>query len=189
MKQGKPLQRKTPLKTKTPMNRGNTPLQRSKSSLKRGNGLNGSPPKDRGQAQLKRTPPVPKTQRGRDPRPARKPLKNKPPKVSAEERATRKLVEARSDGFCEKCGTPGATDKAHRVSRGVGGGWEPSNILDLCNPCHRYNHQNPTTAYNGGWHLRTGSTPHTSPVYLHHEGTFGHAYLDDDGGITWAKAA
>lgn len=181
MKQGKPLQRKTPLTSKAPMSRGKAPLKRTGQ-------LNSAAPKGPAKG-LKRTPPAPTTQRGRDPRPAKKPLRNKPPKVTAEERATRKVVEDRSDGFCEKCGTPGASDKAHRVSRGVGGGWEAANILDLCRTCHQHNHQNPTRAYDGGWHLRTGSAPQDSPVYLHHQGIFGHAYLHNDGTISWASAA
>lgn len=196
MKQGKPLQRKTPLKATKPMNRGTAPLKRSKpfqnrrpsfkpeaASTGRGRGLKAS------SSALSRTVPTPGTKRADNPRPPRKPLKSKPPRITPEERRTRKITEARSDGFCEKCGTAGATDKAHRISRGVGGRWEVANILDLCRNCHQYNHANPTTAYKGGWHLHSHSTPADYRVWLHNEGTFGWAYLHEDGTFTWAEEA
>lgn len=159
MKQGKPLQRKTALKNKKPMARGNAPI---------------------------------KSRRGHAPRPEKKPrpkLATQPPRTSPEERRTRQIVDDRSDGFCEKCGTPGATDKAHRVARGVGGPWSPANILDLCRACHAYHHKHPKDAYRGGWHLQAGSDPTTCPVWFHHEGTIGYAYLNNDGTHTWAEEA
>lgn len=73
------------------------------------------------------------------------------------------------------------------MSRGVGGSWEPTNILDLCRDCHSYNHANPAIAYKGGWHLRSHSTPNESRVWFHSEGTFGWAQLHDDGTFTWAE--
>lgn len=158
MRQGKPLARKTPLRAK------------------------GGPARRRCCAPVK-------VQRGHDPRPEKKPrrLRSTPPKATPEERQTREVVEARSDGFCEKCGTPGATDKAHRIARGVGGGWEPVNILDLCRRCHQYNHANPARAYEGGWHLRGGSSPKDSPVLFHHDGEIALAYLHHDGTHTWLE--
>lgn len=194
MKQGKSLQRKTPLRSTKPTNRGTAtlkrgkPLQGDKASFQTGGGTlrsevgikSASPP-------LKRPPPSLTTKRKHEQRPRRKPLTNKPPRVTPEERRTRKVVEVRSDGFCEKCGTPGATDKAHRVSRGVGGAWAPTNILDLCRDCHSYNHANPALAYRGGWHLRSHSAPDESRVWFHNEGTFGWAHLHDDGTFTWAE--
>lgn len=158
MKQGKPLQRKSPLRAKKPMGRGNAPA---------------------------------KVRRGRAPRPEKKPrpkMSTAPPKITPEERRTRTVVDERSDGFCEKCGTPGARDKAHRVSRGVGGGWSPANILDLCRACHAYHHKHPQTAYRGGWHLPAGSDPETCPAWFHHDGIIGLAYLHDDGTHTWVQA-
>lgn len=182
MKQGKPLQRKTPLKSKKPMNRGT-------STLKRGNSLNSGGGLKAGKTTTHRDAPGPMGKRGHEPRPKRKPLKNKPPRTTPEERQTRKIVEVRSDGFCEKCGTPGATDKAHRISRGVGGAWCPTNILDLCRSCHSFNHANPNLAYKGGWHLRSNSNPSDSRVWFHHEGNFGWATLHIDGTHTWAEEA
>lgn len=186
MKQGKPLQRKTPLRATKPMKRGK-PLSSGKPTSKGGGStLSGGGALKRA-TPMKRKPPAPTTKRGHEPRPERKPLRSAPPKVTPEERQTRKLVEARSDGFCEKCGTAGATDKAHRVSRGVGGGWEASNILDLCRDCHQYHHANPTRAYKGGWHLRSNSTPAEHAVWFHYAGRFGWAYLHNDGTFTWAE--
>lgn len=190
MKQGKPLQRKTPLRAKKPMNPGSSSLKRT-TPLKRDKSLQNKPGNTlQRKAPLNRTSPsaatVGESSAGKQKKP-RKTLQNKPPKVTAEEQRTRKLVENRSDSFCEKCGTPGATDKAHRISRGVGGTWEPSNILDLCRYCHSYHHQNPAVAYEHGWHLRSHATPTKSPVMFHHDGTFGMAYLKNDGTFTWAK--
>lgn len=157
MKSGKPLQRKTPLRAKKPMAQG--------SMTKKG-----------------RRVATPRSER--KPRPK---LSSAPPKVGPDERRTRKLVDQRSDGFCEKCGTPGATDKAHRVARGVGGPWSPANILDLCRTCHAWHHKHPEAAYRGGWHLKAGATPEAEPVWFHHEGDIGLAYLHDDGTHTWVQ--
>lgn len=168
------------------MKRGK-PLSNREPSLKAGSGtLNGGGALKRA-TPMKRSSPASTTKRGHDPRPERKPLKSTRPKTTPEERRTRKTVEARSDGFCEKCGTAGATDKAHRVSRGVGGGWEVANILDLCRDCHQHHHANPTRAYKGGWHLRSNSTPTECPVWFHHEDLFGWAYLHNDGTFTWSE--
>lgn len=165
MKRGTPLQRRTPLKAKKPMNRGTTALRQQRTPLKR------TTPE---QAPARNAP-------------SPKPRARKTPTASEDERATRRIVEERSDGFCEKCGAPPATDKAHRISRGVGGWWDPANILDLCRTCHQYDHAHPTTAYDGGWHLRSGTIPEDAPVWFHHEGTFGWAYLHHDGTYTWAS--
>jgi len=167
------LKRKTPLKRTKPLqNKPGTGLSKSTAPLQRKTPLLTTP--GRGQDAYSDQKP-------------RKPLRSTPPKVTSEERLTRKLVEERSDGFCEKCGIPGATDKAHRISRGVGGGGEPANILDLCRDCHQYHHLNPNIAYQGGWHLRSTSTPTECPVRFHHDGTFGMAYLHNDGTFTWAE--
>lgn len=167
MKKGKPLQRTTRLQTTKPLSRGK-PLQQGSSTLKQG----GAPLKRSGGGM----------QRSRQWKPA-------PPKMTPQERRTRKLVRKRSDGFCEKCGTPGATDMAHRISRGVGGGWEAANILHLCRSCHAYHHQNPTIAYDGGWHLRSTSSPTRTPVWLYNSGDTALATLNNDGTITWTNSA
>lgn len=167
MKQGKPLQRKTPLRAKRPMD-SKKPMGRGPAPTQHQNGQQ------------------------RTPRPTRTPqrkLTSTPPKTTPEERRTRRVVDERSDGFCEKCGTPGATDKAHRVARGVGGEWSPSNILDLCRACHTYHHKNPEVAYRGGWHLQANSIPTKCPVWFHHEGIIGLAHLHDDGTHTWVQEA
>jgi len=178
VKQGKPLQRKTPLRAKKPMQQGTTSLRQRTPLKTQRPGLSRQP----GALGRGNTDPITRG-KGLQRSQQRKPT---PPKVTTTERRTRKLVAARSDGFCEKCGTPGATDMAHRISRGVGGGWECENILHLCRPCHTYDHQHPRIAYQGGWHLRSTQNPATTPVWLHHNGTTALATLNSDGTITWA---
>lgn len=42
----------------------------------------------------------------------------------------------------------------HRRLRSQGGGDEPSNLLAVCPPCHRYIHDHPAESYERGWLLR-----------------------------------
>lgn len=108
------------------------------------------------------------------------------PSVTAEERTCRETVANRSEGICEKCGAPGGLEKAHRVGRGQGGQWNPSNILDLCHDCHHGNHGAPQVAYDHGWHLRGHITDTASvPVLLRKGWSVGWALLDDRGGYEW----
>jgi len=103
-------------------------------------------------------------------------------KVTAEERAARKAVRARSGGICEGCGERPARDWAHRVGRGQGGPWCASNGLDLCNPggCHDRAHASPEWARSMGWILRSGQDPTASPALLAGRGW---VLLRDDGGF------
>jgi hypothetical protein len=105
--------------------------------------------------------------------------------VSAEERRARKLVRARSGGVCEGCGQAPATNYSHRIGRGVGGRWCPSNALDLCGSgitgCHGYVGARPKAARDErGWRLRSTDDPLTFPV-LH--AVHGLVLLDADGGF------
>ncbi len=111
--------RKTPLRAKTPLASGSTPLRRA--ALLR---------------QSART-----REAAEKPR---KPLVSKPAPVTPEERRARRLVRARSNGVCEGCDRARAAHWAHRVRRDVGP-WCPSNGLDLCAACHTgWAHANPT---------------------------------------------
>lgn len=56
--------------------------------------------------------------------------------VPWDERSTRVAVAGRSQGVCEYCQQRPADQMHHRISRGAGGGWYPSNILHLCQLCH-----------------------------------------------------
>lgn len=126
--------------------------------------------------------------------------------MSAQERECREVVTARSRGRCEICYLAGKPlEKAHRVGRGVGGGWVASNILDLCHTCHRWNHHHPQQAYANGWHLRSDQDPTIEPVRLgtaltltperfdpEHQwdpesAMLTSALLDDDGNIQWLE--
>lgn len=82
-----------------------------------------------------------------------------------DERQTRELVTARSGGRCEVCGGL-ATDMAHRVGRGVGGLWCPSNMLHLCRECHQGCHGNPGRAYDEGVMLRAHQHPGEHPALV-----------------------
>lgn len=97
------------------------------------------------------------------------------------ETRARAIVRDRSGGRCELCPAPG-TEWSHRIARGRGGTWAPSNGLWLCGICHRKCHAAPDTARANGWHLSTGVDPLTAPTLIHP----GHLWrgwwlLDDEG--------
>lgn len=71
----------------------------------------------------------------------------------------RLAVRRRSGGFCEAL-TPrcrGLADHGphHRRMRSQGGSHDPENLLDVCDPCHRYIHHHTAESYEAGWLLRT----------------------------------
>lgn len=182
LKQGKPLESRTQLQRKTPLKQG-APLKQGK-PLQTRKPLTAKTPPKRTTRPLTRTRPEQGTAN------TRTSLKNRRPAVSPAERHCRAVVEKRSGGTCESgaCTSSGsaiATDKAHRQSRGVGGTWDPSNILDLCHTCHASNHAHQQRAYDHGWHLRSGYDSRKSPVLIRHGDTTGWALLDDDGTVTW----
>ena len=100
------------------------------------------------------------------------------------ESATRRLIRQRSWGICERCGRKPASEAAHRVGRGVGGKWDPSNLLDLCHDCHAGNHHEPARAYREGFHLQAHQSPLDEPVTLVVRGVRQAVLLDNDGGFT-----
>lgn len=77
---------------------------------------------------------------------------------------TREAVKGRSGGVCEYCEGRRATDMHHRKSRGVGGAWEPANILHLCVEDHRFATDNPLWAYAHGVSLTRATSPSETPV-------------------------
>lgn len=110
----------------------------------------------------------------------------KRPPVSPEERLARKLVRARSGDVCEGCGQARATNWSHRIAKGQGGPWCPSNGLHLCGSgttgCHGFIEDEPTVARDQrGWRLKPTDDPLTSPAlhWLH-----GWVLLDPDGSLT-----
>ncbi|BDZ52474.1 hypothetical protein GCM10025867_47150 (plasmid) [Frondihabitans sucicola] len=100
------------------------------------------------------------------------------------ESATRRLIRLRSWGICERCGVKPASEAAHRVGRGVGGNWDPSNLLDLCHDCHAENHREPARAYREGFHLQSHQDPLIEPVEIAHRGLRIRVLLDNLGGCS-----
>lgn len=98
------------------------------------------------------------------------------------ESATRRLIKQRSWGICEACGRRPAAHAAHRVGRGVGGTWDPANVLHLCAKCHMDDHAAPQAAYDAGLHLRGHQDPLREPVVLIHRGIKRKVLLDNQGG-------
>jgi hypothetical protein len=80
-----------------------------------------------------------------------------------DERSTRAAVRSRSNGICEFC-RQRASDMHHRVSRGVGGPWNPANIVHLCRACHHKCTTNPSWGRSWGLVLRTKQDPEDIPV-------------------------
>lgn len=66
------------------------------------------------------------------------------------EQAGRAYVYARSQGRCEVCGIHGAHTFHHRLKKGQGGTWAPSNGLHVCGDgtrfCHGWIEANPAHA-------------------------------------------
>jgi len=52
-------------------------------------------------------------------------------------RILRKQVIQRDDGYCQRCGTPGANQVDHIVPLAEGGTDALENLQLLCEPCHR----------------------------------------------------
>lgn len=94
----------------------------------------------------------------------------------------RRLVEARSEGWCEACDRRAATDWHHRKNRSQGGKWAASNGLHVCRPCH----EAITTDYDGtarrnGWTVSPTAVPSRERVW---HARHGWCLLSDAGDIT-----
>ena len=102
------------------------------------------------------------------------------------EAQARRIVALRSGGKCELGQHTRAEEVAHRISRGRQGAWHPANLLHLCGWHHRFSHAEPDLSYAGGWMVRTGYDPATTPVWL--DNHLGPAWylLDDEGLLRWA---
>lgn len=100
------------------------------------------------------------------------------------EGSCRRIVAERSGGMCERCGHTPAESHHHRVKRGQGGKWEPSNIAHLCGDgtrgCHGWIEANPAAAREEGWALRRGEDPRT--VSVAHQMLHGQMMFMDDAG-------
>lgn len=98
------------------------------------------------------------------------------------ERRGKKIVRERSGGWCEGCDRRPAVDWHHRQNRSQGGGWNPSNGMHLCRPCHRFVNHYPERARNDlGWSIRRAADPTRERVWLARHGW---CLLSDAGDIT-----
>lgn len=110
------------------------------------------------------------------------------------EAQARDIVAVRSDNRCE-IAVPlvcqGRRDSVHhRLKRGRGHEWAPSNLLAACGDgtrgCHGYVEANPTWAQSEGLWLMTGSgEPSEVAVHMrwHHQKSWW--FLDDLGMLKW----
>ena len=92
--------------------------------------------------------------------------------VTPEEREAKRIVKARSGGWCETgCGRR-VQSWSHRVARSQGGPWDPVNGLHLCSlgsgdsGCHTWTGRRIALACEGGWRLRSWQDPASEPVWL-----------------------
>lgn len=111
--------------------------------------------------------------------------------LHAGEARARKIVRERSMGRCEICRINPATSWGHRLPRGQGGLWRPSNGLDLCGDgvagCHGWTEKHRSIAYAEGWLLkREAGDPTTEIVWIQSGANPpGYYLLDDDGCMVW----
>lgn len=134
--------------------------------------------------ELRSTTPLERTSRLR----SSGPIKAKRPVVSPEEKLAKRIVRARSKGWCE-IRLPGicvgrALDFSHRIAAGRGGKWLASNGLDACRFCHEAitNTRGHRAEFERwGYLVRTNMNTLEAPVLL---ACRMWALLDDDGGIT-----
>lgn len=96
---------------------------------------------------------------------------------------TKRILMARCQGRCEKCGAPAVVKQFHhRRPRGMGGSRRDdtgsfSNALVLHASCHRWIEMNRDEAYKLGFLLRQHQNPSDTPVKLWD----GWHYLTSDG--------
>ncbi|QDH92334.1 HNH endonuclease [Gordonia phage Spooky] len=83
------------------------------------------------------------------------------------EKAARRIVNERADGFCERCGRYGTTIH-HRKKRGQGGPWTPQNCVAVCGHgttgCHGWAEHHPNAAHEEGFHVRPWEDETSIPI-------------------------
>lgn len=119
----------------------------------------------------------------------RKATQRRRAKVTAEERACRKIVRERSREVCEVCGRAPATNMHHRKK--AGRKWTPSNVLHVCgmgnvSGCHGRIESFPDPAKEQGWWLLPIQDPAHSRVWLAGRG---YCLLADTGEIQEIREA
>lgn len=55
------------------------------------------------------------------------------------------------DALCERCGVNVGTEVHHVAGREGNGLHDPTNLANLCKPCHDFCHDQPDTAREEGW--------------------------------------
>ncbi len=113
------------------------------------------------------------------------------PKFS--EHQGRKVVHTRAGGRCEIAiddvcsGEPDTVH--HRVKKGQGGLWSPSNLLVACGSgttgCHGFVEAHPSWAKTEGLWLLSDMDPLVEPVHMRWEGLRSWWRLDDEGLLHW----
>lgn len=113
------------------------------------------------------------------------------------ERECRDTTRARGGGGCEVrvagvC-LGRATNFQHRLAKGHGGLYVPSNGLDVCgwgnySGCHGYIHQNPTIAVEKGWTVESWDDPWFKAAEVWMQGhTLRSVFLDDLGDFDYHR--
>lgn len=97
--------------------------------------------------------------------------------------AVREAVAGRSGGRCELCGEL-ATQMHHRRPRAMGGSRLPetnsgTNLLHVCDSCHRFIESNRAEALAAGWLVPQGSDPARTAVLVGQRSWW--TYLTEDG--------
>ena len=76
----------------------------------------------------------------------------------------RASIRERDHNRCAKCGATKELQVHHRIRRSQGGKDLPSNLITLCAYHHRWVHEHPYKARDGGWLLLPSDTPHEVSV-------------------------
>jgi hypothetical protein len=113
----------------------------------------------------------------------------------AEDRG-RAIVKERADGRCEAAidyvcyGSHDTTH--HRLKKGQGGSWAPSNLLGVCGDgtvgCHGYIEANPSWAMEEGLWVRSTSNPRDVSVHMRWANQKSWWFLDDEGLLHWDES-
>lgn len=100
------------------------------------------------------------------------------------ETTARKILYARSERVCERCGRRRATNAHHR--RAAGRVWSAENLLDLCGSgttgCHGFvTDQEVALSREYGWVVLSGHDPLWTPTLVSTRHGFRWCYLTRDG--------
>jgi hypothetical protein len=108
----------------------------------------------------------------------------------------RRIVRERSGGLCELALPDLCLGRAagvhHRIKRGQGGTWAPSNLLDACGSgtmgCHGWVEAHPKDANAIGLWLHANDDSLLVPAMVRWAGQRSRWFLEDDGTLRWDDA-